>query len=207
LIAATNKDLEHMVKNSAFREDLYYRINVVTIKLPPLRERKEDIKALIHYFIQKFNKALGKDIEGLTSDAMRRLEEYQWPGNVRELENTIQKAMVFCNNDYLSVECCESMQIHKPQGDACATMEDAIKSLVDAAFRDGCQEKFQEIIGTIEKLMVRRAIELTKGNQVHAARLLGISRNTLRKKLEETLSSEHVRTYDTHNPNHSRHQH
>lgn len=207
LIAATNKDLEHMVKNSAFREDLYYRINVVTIKLPPLRERKEDIKALIHYFIQKFNRTLGKDIKGLTSDAMRRLEEYQWPGNVRELENTIQKAMVFCNSDYLSVECCEGMQIHKPQGDASVTMEEAIKSLVDAAFRDGCHDRFQDIVCTIEKSMVKRALELTKGNQVQAARLLGISRNTLRKKIEETLPSEPFMVYGTHNPNHSRSQH
>ena len=188
LIAATNKDLEHMVKNNTFREDLYYRINVVTIDVPPLRERQEDIKELVQYFIQKYNKKLGKEAKGITSATLKKLEEQPWHGNVRELENVIQKAMVFCSSDYLSAECCKEFSLQpkvEPEADRCITVKDAIQGLVDLSFREGCHEMFQDIVGTLEKSMVKRALELTKGNQVQAAKLLGISRNTLRKKLGE----------------------
>ncbi|MFN3479683.1 MAG: sigma-54-dependent transcriptional regulator [Thermodesulfovibrionales bacterium] len=185
IIAATNKDIENMVKRGVFREDLYYRINVVTINVPPLRERKEDIKELVHYFIQKYNKKLGKTIKGITADALKKLEDYTWPGNVRELENVIQKAMVFCNSDYLSMECCEGLHVQNLLRSRCVTLEEAIENIVELAFKDGCHDRFQDIVNTLEKSMVKRAMELTKGNQVQAARLLGISRNTLRKKLEE----------------------
>jgi two-component system NtrC family response regulator/two-component system nitrogen regulation response regulator GlnG len=185
IIAATNKDIEDMVKNNAFREDLYYRINVVTINVPPLRERKEDIKELVHYFIQKYNKKLGKTIKGITADALKKLEEHTWHGNVRELENVIQKTIVFCNSDYLSSECCEELHMQSLLRNSCVSTEHAIQNVVELAFKDGCQERFQDIVSTLEKSMVKRALELTKGNQVHAAKLLGISRNTLRKKLGE----------------------
>jgi nitrogen regulation protein NR(I) len=182
IIAATNKDLEAMVKKASFREDLYYRINVVTIKIPPLRERKEDIRELVHYFIRKFDKTLGKEIKGITAETLEKLEEYSWPGNVRELKNIIQRAMVFCPHEYLSIECCDSLDLRRR---GCASLGEAIQNLTDLAFRDGNQERFQDIVSTVEKNMVMKALELTKGNQVQAARLLGISRNTLRKKLGE----------------------
>jgi nitrogen regulation protein NR(I) len=183
LIAATNKDIEDMVKKGAFREDLFYRINVVTITLPPLRDRKEDIGHLVQYFIGKYNKRIGKEIKGITSEVLDCFKGYAWPGNVRELENSIQKAMVFCNSDYLSMECCENLKLRRIG--SCASVEEAIKNLVDLAFKDCCHERFQDMVNTIEKGMVKRAMELTKGNQVHAAKLLGISRNTLRKKMGE----------------------
>ncbi|MEW6739513.1 MAG: sigma-54 dependent transcriptional regulator [Nitrospirota bacterium] len=185
IIAATNKDIEDMVKNNTFREDLYYRINVVTINVPPLRKRKEDIKELVHYFIQKYNKKLGKTIKGITADALKKLEEHTWHGNVRELENVVQKTIVFCNSDYLSSECCEELHMQSLLRNSCVSTEHAIQNVVELAFKDGCQERFQDIVSTLEKSMVKRALELTKGNQVHAAKLLGISRNTLRKKLGE----------------------
>ncbi len=183
IIAATNKNIEEMVKNHTFREDLYYRINVVTINVPPLRDRKEDIKELVHYFIQKYNKKLGKTIKGITAESMKKLTEYSWPGNVRELENIIQKAIVFCNNDYISIDSLSYPDLKKTGN--YKSLDDAIENLVNLAFRDGCHDKFQDILSLIEKRMVKRALELTKGNQVQAAKLLGISRNTLRKKLEE----------------------
>lgn len=189
IIAATNKDLEDMVKNSTFREDLYYRINVVTINVPPLRERREDIKDLVHYFIQKYNKKLGKTIKGITTEAIERLKEYTWPGNVRELENVIQKSIVFCPGDYLSILCFEGLGVQEGLQKSCASLEEAIQNLVDLAFKHGCNERFQDMLNMIEKGMVKRALELTKGNQVQAAKLLGISRNTLRKKLEEDSRS------------------
>lgn len=184
IITATNKDLEDLVKKGAFREDLYYRINVITIKVPPLRERKEDIRELVHYFIQRLNRTLGKEIKGVTAETIKVLEGYSWPGNVRELENVIQKAMVFCNSDYLSIGHIEDTHLHKK---GTATIEDAIKNLVELVFMNNSQEKSQEIVNRVERSMIQRALELTKGNQVHAARLLGISRNTLRKKLGEDV--------------------
>jgi len=184
IITATNKDLEDMVKKDAFREDLYYRINVVTIKIPPLRDRTEDIKELVQYFIRRFNKTLGKEIKGLTADTLIKLEKYSWPGNVRELENVIQKSMVFCNDDYLSVECCDSLNLQK-KSCASVTVGEAIQNLVDLAFREGSHVRFQQLVAEIEESMVKKALGLTRGNQVQAAKLLGISRNTLRKKLEE----------------------
>jgi nitrogen regulation protein NR(I) len=184
IIAATNKDIEDMVKKGVFREDLYHRLNVVGIYAPPLRERKEDIKELAAYFIRKFNRKLGKCVKGITTEALKILNEYSWPGNVRELENLIERAIVFCGDDYLSVECCGEFSLQPPIN-ACATMEGAIKYLTDLSFKEGCQGKFQDIISMLEKSMVMRAMELSKGNQVHAARLLGISRTTLRKKLED----------------------
>ncbi|RJQ54859.1 MAG: sigma-54-dependent Fis family transcriptional regulator [Nitrospiraceae bacterium] len=186
-IAATNKDIEDMVKKGVFREDLYHRLNVVGIKAPPLRERKEDIKELAAYFIQKFNVKLGKSVKGITTEALKILNEYSWPGNVRELENLVERAVVFCGDDYLSVECCREFSL-QPRMTGCATLEDAIKYLTDLSFKEGCQGKFQDIAGMLEKSMVMRALELSKGNQVHAARLLGISRTTLRKKLGEKES-------------------
>ena len=183
IIAATNKNLDEMLKKGTFREDLYYRLSAVRIDVPPLRERKEDIKDLCLYFIKKFNKILGKNIKGITKDAINKLQEYSWPGNVRELENVIQKAVLFCKGDYLSVECFEQLK-PKPLN-PCSSIEEAIRNLADTVFKTGCYDKFQEIINKIEVSMVRRALELTKGNQVKASKLLGISRNTLRKKLRE----------------------
>lgn len=183
IIAATNKNLDDMVKKRSFREDLYYRLNVIRIDIPPLRERKEDIKDLSLYFVKKNNDRLGKDIKGITADALNKLQEYSWPGNVRELENVIQRAMVLCKGDYLSLECIEKLQTQPVK--TCSSIEDAIENLIDSIFKEDCHDRFQDIINKIEVSMVRRALELTKGNQVQAARLLGISRNTLRKKIGE----------------------
>jgi nitrogen regulation protein NR(I) len=183
IIAATNKNLEEMVKVGTFREDLYYRLNVVCIELPPLRERLEDLDDLTAYFIGRFNKKFTKNIKGITAEALNRLRNYSWPGNVRELANTIQKAVVFCSSEYLTPECCENPGVKANK--QCAPIEKAMQQLVALIFTYGCQGHFQETIRMFEKEMVKKAMELTDGNQVQSARLLGISRNTLRKKLEE----------------------
>ena len=187
IIAATNRILEDMVKEGLFREDLYYRLNVVSIYLPPLREREEDIKELVAYFIKKYNGKFTKNVKGITKEALERLEGHPWPGNVRELENAVQKAVLFCDRDYLSLDCCENLKVQS--AGSCASMDKAIQNLVDLAFKDGCPERFQDMVNMLEREMVKRAFELTKGNQVQAARMLGISRNTLRKKLEATASA------------------
>ena len=180
ILAATNKNIEKMVEQGLFREDLFYRINVVTITIPPLRERREDVKDLVSYFIRKYNLKMGKAIKGITSDLLTTLEAHPWPGNVRELENFIQKAMVFCKADYLSNTCFDMTAL---QRNSHASIEDAVRQLVAQIFRAGSHENFQTVVATLEQEIIKRALELSKGNQVHAARMLGISRTTLRKKI------------------------
>jgi len=107
IIAATNKNLEALRDTGKFRDDLYWRLNVVTINVPPLRARKEDIEELVKYFIQKFNKEVGKNIKGVSLELLRELKNYHWPGNVRELQSIIQQGMILCQKDYLSFEDCE----------------------------------------------------------------------------------------------------
>ncbi len=182
IIAATNKNLESMVTENTFREDLYFRINIVAIRIPSLRERREDIRELVHYFIQKYNRIFKKEIKGLTSDTLKMLEEYSWPGNVRELENVIQKAMVLCKSDYLSIECCEGLSMRAAENPS-ANLAEAIENLVVLAFKDSSHGIFQDLISRIERELIRGALDQTRGNQVQASRLLGMSRNTLRKKL------------------------
>lgn len=101
VIAATNRDLEKMLSTGEFREDLYYRLNVININLPPLRDRKEDINILTEHFIQKLNKKLNKNIKGISKDCLVYLEEYHWPGNIRELENIIERAMNLCEGTFI----------------------------------------------------------------------------------------------------------
>ena len=183
LIAATNKNLEEMVRAGTFREDLYYRLNVVCIELPPLRERKEDLGDLAAYFIARFNHKFDKNVKGISAEGLTRMENYAWPGNVRELANVIQKAVLFCDSEYLSTECWEKMA--RRDSENYTPVEQAVRQLAALLFASGCQDRFQETVRLFEKEMVRKAMECTGGNQVHSARLLGISRNTLRKKNDD----------------------
>lgn len=108
-ISATNKDIENEVKDGKFREDLFYRINVITIKLPPLRERKEDIELLVRYFIQKYSKELGKAVSDIDAEALKIMKSYHWPGNIRELQNIIERAILISDDGTIRPE-------HLPEG-------------------------------------------------------------------------------------------
>lgn len=183
IIAATNKNLEEMLKHGKFREDLYYRLNVMSLHLSPLRERKEDIKDLVHYFISVFNRQLNKNIKGISADTLRMIEGYHWPGNVRELENIIQRAMVLCQKDYLSHKCCEGFPPSKSMSEPATEMENYLLKAINSLFSHPNKGIYQNFLSSAERLLIKRAIEITNGNQVQAARLLGISRTTLRSKL------------------------
>ncbi|MBN2372277.1 nitrogen regulation protein NR(I) [bacterium] len=190
LIAATNKDIEAGVREGWFREDLYYRLNVLPVQLPPLRERKDDIPKLAGYFITRFKKELNKEIAGIRPDAMELLMNYHWPGNVRELENTIKRAIVICKGNELLAEhlpgrirCAETIGIR-----AAEELMDGLETLLDRLF-----EKIKEavkdnpgmdIMSALEKGMIERAVQATSGNKLQAASILGINRNTLRNKME-----------------------
>jgi two-component system nitrogen regulation response regulator GlnG len=189
IVAATNKNLEQEVAKRAFREDLFYRLNVVRVQLPPLRTRTEDVRLLAEYFLQKVaTKKLLPRLQ-LSEEAVRVLESYSWPGNVRELENAIQRACVLAASDLLTPkdiplghDATGAPATEAAAGGATAglTTEQAIESLLKAAQID----PDVQLLPWLEREFTLYAMKATKGNQVRAAKLLGITRATLRKRIE-----------------------
>ena len=188
VIAATNKDPDRLVAERRFREDLYYRLNVVRIYLPPLRDRREDISVLADYFLQKINKPrqASAKIKGISPQALEALQKYNWPGNVRELENAIERAAVVAHGetlmlDYLPAEVREPRTVVVPPEDVNAAIDAAVRPLFTLARNDSKLK----IIAAVERELIIRALAETGGNQVQAAKLLGTTRATLRKRIEK----------------------
>lgn len=190
LIAATNKNIEVGVEEGWFREDLYYRLNVLPIHLCPLRERQEDIPLLVHYFFSCFTKEMNKPIAGIRPETMELLMNYPWPGNVRELENNIKRAIIICKgNEILPEDLPAKITLAKK-----STIQSQDKLVEDLSLL--LDQVFDRIIfsvkdhpeldavSLVEKELIERAIRRTSGNKLQAASLLGINRNTLRNKLE-----------------------
>jgi two-component system nitrogen regulation response regulator GlnG len=193
VIAATNKPLEEAVARKEFREDLFYRLNVVRIALPPLRERPGDIRLLVNYFLKKLAGPGGRP-KSISADALAALELYRWPGNVRELENVLHRAHVVAKGDAillsdLPVEV-SSPSVVKPEaataapsGPAAEPAAGDVVALARALFRWAREDRTRKLIPAVERELVIEALKETKGNQVQAARLLGITRATLRKRI------------------------
>lgn len=167
-IFATNRNLLEMIGEGTFRADFYYRINVMNLRIPPLRERTEDIEPLALSFIQKFNRDFGKDIRGIEPEALILLENYDWPGNVRELENCIERAFNYCSTDTIGLNDIEIPGVIKPR--------------VDQADRIVPLKRVRE---EAEAMAIRRAIELCGGNKQEAARRLKIDRSVLYDKIKK----------------------
>jgi DNA-binding NtrC family response regulator len=185
-IVATNKDLEEAISMGKFREDLYYRLNVVSIEVPPLRERKEDIPELASYFLKKFNRELKKEIAGITSAAMAKITSYGWPGNVRQLENVLKRAMVLCQGEWiLEDQLLPEKGWEKQEEDlGKKPIEDLLDILFEELSKGSALQQGMDMISTLERGLILRALQKTRGNQVQAAQLLGINRSTLRGKME-----------------------
>ena len=188
VIAATNRDLEGALSEGRFREDLYYRLKVVTLRLPPLRERQDDIALLAEYFLNRFSKEMMVDSPGLTDEAKTIMENYSWPGNVRELSNTVQKALIFSRGAPISAE--ETSQAIR--GEATPTEasrsgeSETIQNWVRRALTTSRGDKiFSEIVDRFSGLLISEALNMTGGNRSHAAKLLGLSRPTLLAKIEK----------------------
>ena len=185
VIAATHQDLEAAIREKHFREDLYYRISVVAIHLPPLRERKEDIPDLANFFLQKYAAEFGVKNPAIHPDAVEFLQAQSWPGNVRELENVIRKVLLLAQNYTISVEHIRAA-LAKPSQPAASTdksLQEYANELIAAAQRGELADAHLKLLETAERVLISRAIELANGNQARAARWLGISRLTMRKKL------------------------
>ena len=171
IIAATIRDLTRAVAEGKFREDLFYRLNVLPLHLPPLRERKEDIPLLVDHFIHKYNELHGLGTEGIAEDALARLLEYSWPGNVRELENTIERAMILTQGKKIKADCLPSEIL----GDRPPWKKDL------------WGEEFSIKKGSriLEEDLIRKALKRTKGNRSQAAKVLEISHPSLLSKMKE----------------------
>jgi two-component system nitrogen regulation response regulator GlnG len=185
IVCATNKKLEEEVTKKTFREDLFYRLNVVRVHLPPLRSRPDDIRLLAEYFLQKTAHQKHRPLLKLTEEAARVLESYPWPGNVRELENTIQRASVLATADVLlpkdiPLGLVTTGTIEAAPEGSVGSVEQAIESLFASATADPSIE----LLPWLEREFTLRAMVKTGNNQVRAAKLLGITRATLRKRLE-----------------------
>ena len=191
IVAATNQDLEERVRQKAFREDLYYRLNVVPIQLVPLRERKEDIPLLFDYFLKSSCAEMETPVKQCSDDALRLLMQYPWPGNIRELENTIKRAVILSSDPLLTAADFSSLTSQKPGQQQ--SEELSLEALVDTKLRSSLDnlEKMESgdlygmVLEQVERPLIRFVLEKTRNNQVRAADILGINRNTLRKKIQE----------------------
>jgi len=191
ILAATNQDLERAVREKRFREDLFFRLKVIPIHLPPLRERRGDIPLLIGYFIDKINREMGIRISGVSPDALRLLEEHSWPGNVRELENTLIRAAVLSSGPILFPKdfTLQNKQAPvTPELDQ-LSLEEIIRYKLEDYFRrtEGVDvdNLYSLVIERLERPLIELTLKKTRGNQIRAAQILGINRNTLRKKISD----------------------
>ena len=191
ILAATNQDLEKAVREKRFREDLYFRLKVIPIVLPPLRERRGDIPLLVGYFIEKINREMGTEISGLSPEALRLLEEHAWPGNVRELENTLIRAAVLSPGPILFAKDFTF------QNRPVAGLPDYDNLSLEEIIRHKLEDYFQRtqgvdvdnlyslVVERVERPLIELTLKKTRGNQIRAAQILGINRNTLRKKITD----------------------
>ena len=203
IIAATNKPLEQAVAERTFREDLFYRLNVVRIEMPPLRERRDDVRLLVNYFLTKCAERQKQAPKSIAADALTLLEQYVWPGNVRELENVIQRALVVAKGNAILPEDLPpeitslrhaqtavpvasldaAVAVAAPAGGAPSAAD--VGALARALFQWARRQTQLKIIPAVERELIIEALKETQGNQVQAAKLLGITRATLRKRVDK----------------------
>ncbi|WP_225072376.1 sigma-54 dependent transcriptional regulator [Desulfuromonas sp. CSMB_57] len=188
IVAATNQNLREQVHNREFREDLFYRLNVVPIAIPPLRERRDDIPLLVEYFITRAQEELNVTARGCTKEAIALLKRYDWPGNVRELENTLKRAALLSSDQLLTPADFPGLSADAPRKEADESLEALITNKLQATFspmdvNELCN-LYQMVLHQMERPLLSLILEKTRGNQVRAAEILGINRNTLRKKIQ-----------------------
>lgn len=189
IVAATNKVLEQCVADKTFREDLYYRLNVLPLELPPLRERTEDIPLLVDFFIRKANNEFHSEISHCSDKAMNILVKHRWPGNIRELENTIQRACLLSQGNTLRASDFPHLEANTDQS---TNGDCALELLIENKLRSSLAQRdiveindlYEMVLHQMERPLIKIILDKTRGNQVRAAEVLGINRNTLRKKIQ-----------------------
>jgi two-component system, NtrC family, nitrogen regulation response regulator GlnG len=193
IVAATHRALPQLVRQGLFREDLFYRLNVVPIRLPPLRERAEDIADLVRHFLAEA-RADGLPPKSLDAAALERLKAYMWPGNVRELENLVRRLAVLYSEDVIGLDAIEAelaeaptASLPLPAGESLGAAAERQLREYFAAHKEGLPAAglYDRVLREIERPLIALTLEATRGNQIRAAQLLGLNRNTLRKKIRE----------------------
>jgi two-component system, NtrC family, response regulator AtoC len=185
LIAATNRDLKALIQDGRFREDLFYRLAVVPIALPPLRDRREDIPLLVEHFIAKYNRRLGKRVTGIEDEALALLLGYSWPGNIRELENLMERSVLFADGETIEAHALpDTLRERGPQPPIPIA---AVGPLGAIAAPSGASMKeiVRQAQAELERELITRALEETGGNVTRAAKRLQISRKSLQVKMKE----------------------
>ncbi|MBA3457774.1 MAG: sigma-54-dependent Fis family transcriptional regulator, partial [Deltaproteobacteria bacterium] len=200
LITATNRDLEQEIKNGNFRDDLYYRLNVVPLQIPALRFRKSDIPLLVEHIIKKFNERLKKNIQGIADDAVQALEGHNWPGNIRELENVLERTILFCKGERIErvdlqlTSSAPDVPISSrtttsgamaPILDDDLEDDDAVTAELAGAPSGSLKDIVRAETSRVERELIIKALDETGGNVTQAARLLKISRKSLQMKMKE----------------------
>jgi DNA-binding NtrC family response regulator len=184
LIVATNRDPSELIGEGQFRPDLYDRLNVVHIHLPPLRERREDIPLLVDYFLQRFREEMGRNVQSISQEALEQLMGHPWQGNVRELENLLKRAVVLAKGDTLTTKDILPGPPEIQDHQVAEELEGKLKDQFQALFRLLREANVEvDLLRTMERQLIAGALQETSGNQSRAARLLGINRNTLRNKM------------------------
>jgi DNA-binding NtrC family response regulator len=184
LIAATNQKLDELVGNGRFRQDLLYRLNGVTIQIPPLRDRKEDLPLLVEHFIRRLNGKLEKEVRTIAPDAMLAMQGHNWPGNVRELENTVRYALIQAVTDVVTLDCLPGSVTGRNSAPATGSSRlIELREMVRAHLAAGTHDLYRRLIQEVDRVLLEEVLQSVHGNQVHASELLGISRTTLRSKL------------------------
>jgi transcriptional regulator with PAS, ATPase and Fis domain len=169
VVSASNRNLAEQVQGGKFRQDLYYRLNVIRIELPPLRQRSHDIPLLVNHFVQKFTAGVHRRVDGVAADAMAALRSYDWPGNIRELEHTIERAVLLGKATMIGVEDLPVAMSKKAE--------------LEILMVQGLAQQFT--LADLEREYIGKVLESTQGNKTEAAKLLGVDRTTLYRKLEE----------------------
>ncbi|MBX3415794.1 MAG: sigma-54-dependent Fis family transcriptional regulator [Pirellulales bacterium] len=185
VIAATNQPLERLIQQDRFRSDLYYRLSVFTIRLPPLREREGDIELLVPYFLQRFGPELGKEVQSVSPETYAELRQYHWPGNVRELQSVVKQALLKSTAPVLLPSDLPAGFHAGDEGSVKAGDSEFpdLANYIDAQLRRQAPHVFEDVLRHAKRQLLLRGLEATNGNQVQAARLLGINRSTLRNEL------------------------
>ncbi|MFP4467133.1 MAG: sigma 54-interacting transcriptional regulator [Candidatus Goldiibacteriota bacterium] len=183
IVAATNRDLKKMVDEGLFRADLFFRLNVIAIELPPLRERKDDMPLLVDFFIKRYNKLYEKKITGIKEDVERLFMDYDWPGNIRELENVMERGVIMSRGSVIDASLIpESLKIQKEKRNEEFSLKNYIEKGIE---RSSDKNIYKEVMGEVEKTLIEEALIRTDYNKSKTAEDLGINRNTLKSKMKD----------------------
>jgi two-component system, NtrC family, response regulator AtoC len=187
VLAASNKELEKLVEQGRFREDLFYRLSVFTIRLPPLRERGDDLLLLVQHYLRRFNRELDRHVEGVSLDALAALRRYAWPGNIRELQSVLKQALLQAAGPVLVADFLPASLVRLEGRVSCADSFSGgpLAQFIEEQLLAGSENLYEEVQRRVEKLLLTRVLQHTGGNQLQAAKILGITRGSVRTKLRD----------------------